>query len=110
MNKSFTATIIIFILFSVVMVFIANIQEDIFTAEEENWCGRSLYNPTNATHAGTYSNGKCYYEQFGYYKTNKVCSGGILGIGMSCYESSKSHTKSYREKPICIVLDTGESC
>lgn len=108
-----TKSVIIFCILMIIMSIAAvgmKDFKDMVIADEENWCGHSLHNPTNNSYAGTYSGGNCYYEQFGYYQTHKVCSGGFLGIGMSCYESSKPHTESYRKKDICVVLDTGEKC
>ncbi len=63
----------------------------------------------NSTGDITYSFGKCYIPVYHHYETDKVCTGGILGIGQSCYESERTHYESFKTYK-CIVAKTGEKC
>ena len=65
---------------------------------------------TNSTSSAIkYMLGKCYIPTYSYYETNEVCRGGFIGIGQSCYESSKTHYESVRGYR-CVVTKTGEEC
>ncbi len=82
-----------------------NLQGMMGTGENIEEC----YPYTNSTYGVKYIFGKCYVDGWKSYETHEVCKGGIIGIGMSCYESSEIHYKSYRVTK-CYIAKTGEEC
>ena len=99
--KRTTLKLFLFIVLTIPIIFIMfTLYDDLETGE--NKCAMSEYN--------TYSNSTKGYSKF-FYKTKEVCRGGILGIGMSCYESEEERTKLYcTTKVICFNIKNGEKC